>query len=71
MKYADLVLANKISVDEIDNFVELWHKSDSGESIYTFLGLSVHDYALWLQNNNYLYGYFEQKRIELRYMEGK
>jgi hypothetical protein len=46
----DLVLQGRVLSDEIEDFVEEWHESDSSEEIHAFLGLSFQEYSLWVSD---------------------
>lgn len=39
---------------DIDNYIEVWHKSDSNVPIYSFLGMSKEEYMLYLENESNL-----------------
>lgn len=45
--FMDLVLRGEILVDEIDDFVERWHNSDSNDDLHNYLGMSFEEYSLW------------------------
>jgi hypothetical protein len=52
--FFDLYAAGKALPDEIDDFVERWHKSRDkrtlGLELHEYLGLSWDEYALWIQD---------------------
>jgi hypothetical protein len=35
-------------LDDIDDYVDRWHGSDSSMPLYSYLGMSKHEYSLWL-----------------------
>lgn len=37
------------SVDDIDDFVDIWHEGGTGISLHDFLGLSKEEYARWVE----------------------
>jgi len=41
-------------LDEIDDYVEKWHNSDSNVMIYEYLGMTEEEYYLWVENDFYL-----------------
>lgn len=36
-------------LDEIDDYVDRWHESDSVAPLATYLGMSADEYALWVE----------------------
>ena len=42
-------LTGAARIDEIDDYADLWHESDSSESLAQFLGLTDEEYALWVE----------------------
>jgi len=49
-KFYQLYLANKLTLDDIDDYIEQWHTGDSKEEIYEFLGMSQDIYGLWVDS---------------------
>jgi hypothetical protein len=45
--FMTLALDGLVLSDEIEDFVEAWHASDSEEEIYDYLGMSFEEYSLW------------------------
>ena len=35
---------------DIDGYVERWHQCNSDKSIHDFLGLTLYEYSLWVEN---------------------
>jgi hypothetical protein len=35
--------------DEIDDYVDKWHDGNTGVEIYAFLGLTIYEYAEWVE----------------------
>lgn len=50
---SDVINADAI-LDEIDDYVEKWHDTDTDISIYEFLGMTEEEYLLWVENDFYL-----------------
>jgi len=48
MKFYQLYLANKLTLNDIDDYFVQWHNSDSEETIYEFLGMTEDVYRLWV-----------------------
>lgn len=40
--------------DEIEDFVETWHESDSAQEIFEYLGMSWEEYSLWMTHPDYI-----------------
>lgn len=36
-------------LDEIDDFIDQWHDSDSEEPLHEYLGLTEREYLLWVE----------------------
>jgi hypothetical protein len=43
-----LALSGQVLADEIEDFVEAWHESDSNVGVYEFLGMTFEEYSLWV-----------------------
>jgi hypothetical protein len=43
---------NKVSLEDIDNYIEQWHEGSSKLPIYEYLGLSQDQYRLWVETSN-------------------
>lgn len=48
--FIELALCGEVLADEIDDFVEAWHKSESNLEIQEFLGMSIEEYSLWVSD---------------------
>jgi hypothetical protein len=42
------VLAGKTSPGEIDDFIDRWHDSETGQELHEYLGFNADEYELWL-----------------------
>lgn len=38
----------KASLDEIDDYVEAWHRQPADMELHAFLGMSTEEYGLWV-----------------------
>lgn len=48
--FIELCLSGDVVMDEIDDFVEVWHTDDAiEEPIHQFLGMTEEEYALWVE----------------------
>ena len=50
--FMSLAMNGHILSDEIEDFVEIWHVSDSDQEIYDFLGMTFEEYSLWASDPN-------------------
>jgi len=42
------------AMDNMDDYIEEWHNSDSSLPLHVYLGLTRAEYALWLQDPSQL-----------------
>lgn len=49
----DVINADAL-LDEIDDYIEKWHDSDTDCSVYEYLGMTEEEYFLWVENDFYL-----------------
>ena len=49
----DVINADAI-LEQIDDYVEKWHETDTNSSIYEYLGMTEEEYFLWVENDFYL-----------------
>lgn len=54
IKFIDAVINGDVLIDEIDDYIDVWHESDSNEEIYDFLGMSQNEYRLWVEDETIL-----------------
>src|SRR4051794_22038204 len=47
--FIDLCLAGEAFLDEIDDYVDEWHESETTQKIWRFLGMTRDEYALWVE----------------------
>ena len=48
--FMKLALNGDILPEEIDEFVTMWHQSQSEDEIHDFLGLTFEEYSLWVSS---------------------
>ena len=46
--FMELSLEGKVVLDDVDDFIDTWHKNPGGEPLHKFLGMSQAEYSLWL-----------------------
>jgi len=53
--FVDAVLAGLASTDDVDDWIERWHTTDTGDTeLHEFLGLLETEMELWLQSGETL-----------------
>lgn len=52
--FIGLCLKGRVLLDEIDDYVEKWHKSAPNQSLHDFLGMTWDEYSLWVADNDIL-----------------
>ena len=46
-KFYDLYMQDKVNIEDLDDFLEEWHRSNSNEEINEYLGLTEEQYYMW------------------------
>ena len=53
--FVDAVLAGLASLDQVDDWIERWHTSDTGDTeLHDFLGLEETEMESWMQSGETL-----------------
>ena len=60
--FLELAIAGQVPVEAIDDYVEKWHRSSSGQSLPEFLGLSPQEYTRWVTDHQAIYRIVEHHR---------
>lgn len=50
--FMTLALSGRVLADEIEDFLEAWHRSDASEEAHEFLGMTFEEYSLWAADAN-------------------
>ncbi|MFT5707958.1 MAG: hypothetical protein ACI9ES_002260 [Oceanospirillaceae bacterium] len=53
--FVSLCVEGHALCDDIDDFIDEWHDSDSNDEIFEFLGMSEEEYKLWLHEPDIIY----------------
>ena len=53
-KFIDAVIIGDALIDEIDDYIDVWHNEDSKLEIYEFLGMTQREYRLWVEDESFL-----------------
>lgn len=46
-KFYDLYMQDKVNIEDLDDFLEEWHRSTSNEEVNEYLGLTEEQYYMW------------------------
>lgn len=49
-KFYDLYMQDKVNIEDLDDFLEEWHRSNSHEEINEYLGLTEEQYYKWVDD---------------------
>jgi hypothetical protein len=63
--FIDLSLEGKVSLDQIDDYIDAWHNEPRGESLSQYLGMEKTEYSLWVRDPDAL-AYIIKARRENR-----
>ena len=47
--FLEQCLNGDVDINDIDDFIDSWHESDSTDPLYKYLGLSRNEYALYVE----------------------
>ena len=53
--FVDAVLAGRATADDVDDWIEKWHTTDTGDvELHEFLGLNESEMEAWVRSNSTL-----------------
>ena len=64
--FIDKCLRGEAAIDEVDDFVDQWHSSESDAGIETFLGMTETEYEQWMRDPDALASIVQSRRENLR-----
>ncbi|RYE30658.1 MAG: hypothetical protein EOP42_11850 [Sphingobacteriaceae bacterium] len=47
-------LSDKATINDIDDYIDIWHTSDNEDELYQFLGMTEDEYSIFVTNPSYL-----------------
>jgi hypothetical protein len=63
--FVEVYLDGEASLDDIDNYIHNWHNTYKGDNeLHEFLGLTLEEYARWVENPYCLKGLLEIRRLK-------
>ncbi|WP_374004704.1 hypothetical protein [Bacillus velezensis] len=63
LKFMNACLQGEALLEDIDEFIEQWHESDSGEELHEFLGMTFEEYSIWVENETMLKTIFYSREV--------
>ncbi len=52
--FITMCVRGEVLPEEIDDFIELWHKNDSDKELHDFLGMTWEEYSAWVADGSIL-----------------
>ncbi len=52
--FIELCLQGKTLLEDIDDYIDSWHESDSSKPLHDFLGMTLKEYSLWVSDHDLL-----------------
>lgn len=52
--FVGLCVKGELLLDDIDDFIDEWHESDSDQEIFEYLGMTQQEYRLWVHDPDIL-----------------
>ena len=46
--FIEKCLRSEVLLEDIDDFVDLWHKDSGNMALHDFLGMTQEEYSLWI-----------------------
>jgi hypothetical protein len=69
IKFMDACLQGEALLEDIDEFIDEWHESDSNEEIHQYLGMTFEEYSLWVEDDSLLKTIFYSREINKPVLE--
>ena len=63
--FIEQCLSGHALLDEIDDFIDTWHESDSDLELHDFLGMSNDEFSAWVKDSSVLPHIIRAKRKQL------
>lgn len=60
--FVDQCVQGISSPEAIDDYVDQWHKDDSDQSLWAFLGMTLEQYTAWVKNPEILTDILEKRQ---------
>ncbi|WMX57434.1 hypothetical protein [Peribacillus sp. R9-11] len=63
LTFMDACVQGEALLEDIDEYIEEWHESETEEEIYDFLGMTLEEYGIWVENDFMLKTIFYSREI--------
>lgn len=63
LKFMEACLEGDALLEEIDDYIDEWHESDSKEELHDYLGMTFEEYGIWVENGSMLKTIFYARDI--------
>lgn len=60
--FVDEYLQGNELPEAIDDYIDQWHKGESDQSLYAFLGMTLEEYTAWVKNPEILTDILEKRQ---------
>lgn len=64
-KFMQACLEGDALLEEIEEYIEAWHNSDSNEEIYEYLGMTLEEYFIFLEDESMLKTLFYAREVNI------
>lgn len=54
LKFMEACLEGDALLEDIDDYIDEWHESDSDEELHDYLGMTFEEYSVWVENDSML-----------------
>ena len=61
--FIEKCITGETTLDKIDDYIDLWHTSETEQTLYDFLGFTKIEYAKWIQTEITIEEIKENRRI--------
>ena len=62
--FIEMCLSGDALPDEIDDFVDKWHESDSSLPIHEYLGMTRDEYLSWVKDPHVLHRILDARHLD-------
>lgn len=63
LKFMEACLEGDALLEDIDDYIDEWHDSDSDEDLHDFLGMTFEEYSAWVENDSILKTIFYAREV--------
>ena len=63
MKFLELYYCGGVAFNEVDYYVDMWHNTETEESLHAFLGMSWNEYQKWVVSPSHFIDIFGDSKL--------